>query len=111
MLRKMANPKTLKPFAKGYDERRYTGGRKPYAHIRDAVADLIEKEDVAAVLRKLSLEREDIRAIQELCKIMGWYAPAEQKISTDDHIILRFTNAEVPGHSAPSETGGSDTEA
>jgi hypothetical protein len=41
---------------------------------------------------------------------MGWYAPAEQKITTDDHIVLRFTDAEVPGHTTPQSTAGSTDE-
>jgi hypothetical protein len=106
----MANPKSLKPFKKGFDERRHRGGTKPYVHLRDAIAESIKVGDVVEVLNKILIEKEDIRAIQELCKIMGWYAPAEQKITTDDHIILRFTDAEVPGHTAARGAEGSADE-
>lgn len=106
----MANPKSLKPFKKGFDERRHRGGTKPYVHLRDAIADSIKVGDVVDVLNKILKEKEDIRAIQELCKIMGWYAPAEQKITTDDHIVLRFTDAEVPGYTAPPSAEGSADE-
>jgi hypothetical protein len=106
----MPNPQNLKNFSKGYDPRRKGNGRKPYVHLRDAIAESIKVGDVVEVLNKILIEKEDIRAIQELCKIMGWYAPAEQKITTDDHIVLRFTDAEIPGHTAARGAEGSADE-
>ena len=105
----MANPQNLKPFKKGGDPRQKGNGRKPYVHLRDAIAASIEVGDVVEVLKRI-IKKDDIRAVQELCKIMGWYAPAEQKITTDDHIVLRFTDAEVPGHTAPPSAEGSTDE-
>lgn len=103
----MPNPQNLKPFKKGGDPRQGRGP-KPYVHLRDAIAESVEVGDVVEVLKRI-LKKDDIRAVSEMCKIMGWYAPAEQKITTDDHIVLRFTDAEVPGHTASqSATGSAD---
>ena len=102
------NPQNLKPFKKGHDERRGKGF-KPYVHLRDAIAESVEIGDVVEALQRI-MAKDDIRAVSEMCKIMGWYAPAEQKITTDDHIVLRFTDAEVPGHTAPQSPAGSTDE-
>jgi hypothetical protein len=82
----------LKPFAKGYDKRRDGSGRKPYVDIRERLEKVITTEDIVAMLHEIA-KKGDIRALQEIFKICGTYAPIETKSEIEEVITLEFTNA------------------
>jgi len=72
----------------------------------------MEDKMTLSLIRK-AIEDQDVNAYKAVMD-SAYGTPkqtTETKIETDDHIVLRFVNAEVPGHTAPSGTDGSTDEA
>jgi hypothetical protein len=73
------NTSGLKPFQKGYDARREGNGRKPFADLREVLQGAITTGDIADML-KAELAKGNIRALQEVLKISGFYDVATLQV-------------------------------
>lgn len=102
MANKKPNTSGLVSFRKGYDPRREGNGRKPYADLISALSEKISAEEIASILAD-EARKGNIRALQEIFRIVGAYAQ-EAAAGMDDHIVLRFTDAEPYASTAEAET-------
>ena len=93
------NLKKATPFKPGHDPRREGSGRKPYVDIRERLETAITTEDIVQMLSDIA-KKGDIRALQEIFKICGTYAPVETKTEVEEVIKLEFTNAQTNTDSA-----------
>jgi len=87
------------PFKPGHDPRRDGSGRKPYVDIRERLETAITTDDIVRMLSDIA-KKGDIRALQEIFKICGTYAPIETKTEVEEVIKLEFTNAQTNTDSA-----------
>lgn len=124
------NPQNLKPFKPGQSGN--PKGREKGSHNRATIAmkwlgiltkhknlltgieeQLSMEDKMTLSLIKKAIEDQDVNAYKAVMD-SAYGTPkqtTETKIETDDHIVLRFVNAEVPGHTTPSGTDGSTDEA
>jgi hypothetical protein len=102
MANKKPNTSGLVSFRKGYDPRREGNGRKPYADLIPTLSEKISAEEIASILAD-EARKGNIRALQEIFRIVGAYAQEGSAAAADEHIVLRFTDAE-PYRQAEAET-------
>lgn len=73
----MANEQNLKPFKKGFDERREGNGRKSWPDLKEAIEKNGDLDDVLKALYKQA-QKGNVKAIQEIFD--RYYGKSGQKI-------------------------------